>query len=324
MRVIYHPRYNISLFGLERLHPFDSRKYGRAWAVLEKEVGSRLSEYHVEVDRPVSDDELLLVHSKDYLSRLRRSKTIAATLELPMFQFCPAWLLRWRVLLPMRWAVRGSVLAAKEALKTGQAVNLSGGYHHAKPAQGEGFCAFSDIALIVAELRRDALIQDGDHVAYIDLDAHQGNGVCHEFRNDSGVFIFDMYNKDTYPNEDYQARERIDCNVPLSFNYSGSAYLRLLREKLPGFLDSISKSNKARLAIYNAGTDVFIEDRLGGLALSEKDVLNRDLFVLESLAERHIPAVMLLSGGYSRESYRLVATTVLELIKRHSSSASSR
>ncbi len=323
MRVVYHPRYNISLFGLERLHPFDSRKYGRAWAVLQKELGSRLKEHHVAVDRPVSDRELLSVHSADYLSRMRRSKTIAATLEMPMFQFCPAWLLRWRVLQPMRWATRGSVIAAKEALKTGLSANLSGGYHHAKPSHGEGFCAFSDIALIVAELRREGLLQTGDRVAYIDLDAHQGNGVCHEFRDDSAVFIFDMYNKDTYPREDYEARRRIDCNVPLSFDCSAEEYLDLLHHKLPPFLDSVSKTARVRLAIYNAGTDVFARDRLGGLRLSEEDVLSRDLFVFQTLEERAIPAVMLLSGGYSQESYRLVANTLLTLLKRQSSSANS-
>lgn len=323
MRVIYHPRYNISLFGLERLHPFDSRKYGRAWAMLRHKLGSQLAQYHVRVDRQVSDEELLTVHSREYLSSLRSSRAISRTLEMPLFQFAPAWLLRWRVLQPMRWATRGSVLAARAALETGAAVNLSGGYHHAKPTQGEGFCVFSDAALIVRQLRAERMIQETDRIAYIDLDAHQGNGVCHQFRGDRQVFIFDMYNKDIYPTADYEARERIDCNVPLTFNCLGAEYLRLLRGKLPGFLDSISKSAKVKLAIYNAGTDVFAGDKLGGLNLSAEDVLTRDLFVMDELKERRIPAVMLLSGGYSRESYRLVAATVLELINRHSSSASS-
>jgi histone deacetylase 11 len=324
VRVVYHPRYNISLFGLERLHPFDSRKYGRAWAVLQEQLGSGLAKYHVPVDRPVSDEELLMVHSAGYLSRLRSAKVIAQTLEMPLFQFSPAWLLRWRVLTPMRWATRGSVLAARAALETGVAVNLSGGYHHAKPTQGEGFCVFSDAALMVRQLRAEGKFQVTDRIAYIDLDAHQGNGVCHQFCGDREVFIFDMYNKDTYPSEDCEARERIDCKVPLGVNCSGAEYLRLLRDKLPGFLDSISKSATVKLGIYNAGTDVFAGDKLGGLRLSAEDILARDLFVMRELEERRIPVVMLLSGGYSSESYRLVAATVLELINRRSSSANWR
>ena len=315
MRVIYHPRYNIGFFGLERLHPFDSRKYGRAWSLLEKELGSQLLDCHVRVDRPVSDSELLLVHSRAYLDSLRNAKAIATTLEMPAFQMFPAWLLRWRVLQPMRWAVRGSVLAAREALKHGLAVNLSGGYHHAKPDHGEGFCVFSDAALIVRQLKQEGLILEQDRVAYIDLDAHQGNGVCHQFQNDPSVFIFDMYNRDIYPKNDYEARERIDCNLPLPFNCTGAEYRRTLGGKLPGFLDSISRSGPVKLAIYNAGTDVFSEDKLGGMCLSADDILARDLSVITELRKRRIPVVMVLSGGYSGESYRLVAATVSHLIK---------
>ena len=64
------------------------------------------------------------------------------------------------------------------------------------------------------------------------------------------------------------------------------------------------------LGIYNAGTDVYVEDKLGHLKLSAADVLERDLFVIEEFARRKIPLVMLPSGGYSRESYRLLAVTV--------------
>jgi histone deacetylase 11 len=324
VRVVYHRRYNIGFFGLERLHPFDSRKYGRAWALLREQLGSDLLRCHIQVDRPVSDQELLSVHSQEYLSKLKSSRVIATTLEMPPFGLFPGWLLRWRVLQPMRWATRGSVLAAKAALETGLSVNLSGGYHHAKPSSGEGFCVFSDAALIVRQVRAEGLMQKSEKVAYIDLDAHQGNGVCHQFRDDSDVFIFDMYNRDIYPREDFEARHRIDCNVPLSFNSTGSEYLRLLRSRLSPFLDSVSKSGTVKLAIYNAGTDVFSGDKLGGLCLSEEDVLTRDLFVIRELWERRVPTVMLLSGGYSRQSYRLVAMTVLELIRRHSSSANWR
>lgn len=290
----------------------------------QETIGPGLSEYHVTVDRPVSDEELLLVHSREYLSRLKSSRVIATALEMPPFQFCPAWLLRWRVLQPMRWATRGSVFAARAALETGLAVNLSGGYHHAKPAQGEGFRVFSDAALIVRQLRAEGVIRTGERILYVDLDAHQGNGFCHQFQDDSNVFIFDMYNRDIYPRDDFRARERIDCNIPLPFNITGGEYLRSLKNRLPGFLDSFSKSGQVRLGIYNAGTDVFAGDKLGGMCLSADDVLARDLFVMREFWERGIPVVMLLSGGYSSESYRLVAATVLELIKRHSSSANLR
>lgn len=314
LRIVYSGHYDISFFGIERLHPFDSRKYGRAWNLLRMQFGQALAKHHVSVDRPVSDEELSLVHTPEYLRSLRSSRNVAKALEIPLLRFLPGWLLAWRVLRPMRWAVRGSVIAAKAALKSGAAVNLSGGYHHAKPDRGEGFCVFSDIALIVHQLRREKLLQPDDAVLYVDLDAHQGNGVCHQFMSDQQFFILDMYNQDIYPRHDFQARERIDSSVPLPFNFPGDRYLATLRQHLPRSLDSLAKTNP-RLAIYNAGTDVFDGDKLGGLCLSAEDILNRDLFVIHQFLRRRIPFVMLLSGGYSQYSYRLVANTVARLLQ---------
>jgi histone deacetylase 11 len=312
--IVYSDRYNISFFGLERLHPFDSRKYGRAWAELQRAVGKDLRSRHIAVDRAATDEELLLAHSADYLKQLNRSSTLAAALELPPLYLAPAWLIHWRVVKPMRWAVRGSILAARAALEHGWAVNLSGGYHHAKPEGGEGFCLFSDIAILVRQLRAEGLICSPGRIAYVDLDAHQGNGVCHEFMTDREVFLFDMYNGDIYPSGDVKARRRIDCDLPLPHGCRGGEYLRMLRKQLPGFLDSVSRSGGIALGIYNAGTDVFAGDPLGSLSLSAAEILERDLFVMNEFRSRGIPVVMLPSGGYTAESFRLIAATVLELL----------
>jgi histone deacetylase 11 len=320
VRVVYSDHYNITFFGIEKFHPFDSRKYGRAWELLQSALGPRLARCHVPVDRVVSDEELLLVHTPEYLARLSSSTEIASALEMPLFRAFPASLLRERVLVPMRWAVRGSVVAAKMALETGRAVNLSGGYHHAKPDCGEGFCLFADAALIVRQLRTEGLLRDSDDVLYIDLDAHQGNGVCHQFLNDRKVRIFDMYNGEIYPSQDLESRGRIDWNVSLPSNYTGTQYLQTLREKLPSFIAEMERAGVPRLAIYNAGTDPFVKDPLGGLGLSAEDILARDLFVFEQLQARAIPTVMLLSGGYSAESYRLVAATVRYLVEKSAES----
>jgi histone deacetylase 11 len=314
--VVYNRRYDIGFFGLERLHPFDSRKYGRAWSELNRVFGRNLRHHHLTVDRAVSDKELLLAHSPQYLARMRGSKDIVAALEVPALRRVPAWLLRWAVLRPMRWAVRGTVLAARSALNCGVAINLSGGYHHAKMNAGEGFCIFSDIAVAVRMLRIEGLIRAGQRVAYVDLDAHQGNGVCHQFLDDRDVFIFDMYNLAIYPRYDVEARERIDCNLGLPAGCRGDEYLGVLRKHLPGFLDSISRSGEVALGIYNAGTDVIRDDPLGGMALTADEILMRDLVAIGEFQSRGIPVVMLASGGYTRDSYRLIAASVCEILLR--------
>lgn len=317
VHLVYNRRYNISFFGLERMHPFDSQKYGRAWKELTVEFGRRLRKITRSPGRAIRRDELLLIHTSDYLDRLRDAKYLAGALEMPILARLPPWLIDWRVLRPMRWATMGTVVAAREALRSGFVVNLAGGYHHAKPAEGEGFCIYADVAIAVALLRRERLLAEDARVAYVDLDAHQGNGVCHCFQDDRRFFTFDMYNSQIYPAYDRPARERIDCDLPLSNGCTRVEYLRTLKTRLPPFLDSVTRSSPVGLAIYNAGTDVFKGDMLGGLRLSFDDVLERDAFVVEELRRRGLPVLMLLSGGYSRDSYRLVAGSLKRLLTVH-------
>jgi histone deacetylase 11 len=218
----------------------------------------------------------------------------------------------------MRWATAGTILAAREALTHRLVVNLSGGYHHAKPDRGEGFSIYADVAIAVAMLRREGLLGEEDRVVHVDCDAHQGNGVCHCFLRDSRAFLFDMYNQAIYPASDDVAKRRIDHPVPLAQRTRDADYLAALRSELPKFLDGVSGRGGAavQLAFYNAGTDIFIDDELGGLDVSAAGVLTRDQFVIQQLAERGIPTVMLLSGGYSRRSFQLVAETVQWSLER--------
>ena len=312
-RIVYAHQYNIGFYGLENLHPFDSKKYGRIWKSLKRHYGrTRLKGMHVRPERPVTRDELRLVHSKDYLDQLRESNYVALALELPPLTRAPNWLIEWHILRPMRWATAGTIIAARECLDHGFAVNLSGGYHHAKPERGEGFCIYADAAIAVAQLRRERRLTEDDRVLYIDTDAHQGNGVCHAFRDDTRMFIFDIYNADIYPNFDTEAIARIDCDVPLNHGTRDDVYLEELRRQLTGFVESLADG--AALAIYNAGTDIFENDPLGGLPISASAILERDLFVIEQLRHWNVPTVMLLSGGYTKQSHELVTRSLISII----------
>jgi histone deacetylase 11 len=201
--VVYSPHYDITFFGVERLHPFDSRKYVRAWAVLRERFGKALRASHLRPAGPVNDADLRTVHTDLYLdTRLRSPAYLARALEVPQVARAPRWLIDWRVLRPMRWATAGTILAAREALRSGGVVmNLSGGYHHAGSDRGEGFCLYADVGVAVAVLRHDGLLAADDRVLYVDLDAHQGNGVARVFAHDPKVFLFDLYNRDIYPHD---------------------------------------------------------------------------------------------------------------------------
>lgn len=204
----------------------------------------------------------------------------------------------------------GTILAAREALQCGLAVNLSGGYHHARPDGGEGFSVYADVALAVADLRATGALKDDDRIACVDCDAHQGNGVCRCFTHDSRVFIYDQFNSEIFPWRDAKARRRVDCLVPLYTNCHGADYLDALRKKLPPFLDAFARSGRIGLAVFNAGTDIVAGDPLGRMNVSEANVLERDQFVIDQLTQRAIATVVLPSGGYTRESFRLIANMV--------------
>jgi Histone deacetylase domain len=143
--LIYHHRYNITAFGLERLHPFDGCKYRRIHETLVSRGLRRAREF--VRPRPVSRADLLAVHTTEYLQSLRDPEALARILEVPAVSRLPAWAIDWRILQPMRFATGGTILACRLALEHGISINLGGGYHHAAAGWGGGFCVYSDAAL---------------------------------------------------------------------------------------------------------------------------------------------------------------------------------
>jgi histone deacetylase 11 len=314
-RIIYTPRYTIHALGLDRLHPFDVRKHSRAFRLLREQIGAaELSKRWSRPARPAMRDDLLAVHTPGYLDTLRHASTIAGIVEVPQAAYLPAAILDRCLLRPMRWATAGTLLACREALAHGCAINLSGGYHHASADRGEGFCFYDDTAIAIRALRASGELPTPARIIYIDLDAHQGNGVARDLMDDRSAFILDMYNADIYPN-DHEARRRIDCNLPLRMGTKGTKYLATLEHELPRFLDAVHDPAIPTLAIYNAGTDPYEHDALGGLRLSYEDILARDRLVLTELTRRTIPWATLPSGGYSPDSYRMIAATAAWAIR---------
>lgn len=98
----------------------------------------------------------------------------------------------------------------------------------------------------------------------------------------------------------------------MSSGLTGDEYLGILREALPVALDEASPD----LLIYNAGSDPFIGDRLAGFRLSSRELAERDLMVATLARERGIAIAMLLSGGYSAESWRIHADGVEGILTR--------
>lgn len=175
--IVYHPRYNITAFGLERRHPFDDRKYRRIYEALVARGLRRPGDF--TRPRRVSHRTLLRFHTPEYLDSLGRTETLARILEAPIVRRLPGWVVDWRGLRPLRYAVGGTLLACRESLARGVAINLGGGFHHAASGWGGGFCVYADAPLAARVLHDEGKV---GKVLVVDLDAHQGNGTAAAFR----------------------------------------------------------------------------------------------------------------------------------------------
>lgn len=301
--VVYSEAYNVEFFGLEKLHPFDSTKYRH---IAEGLAAARAATAGEMIEGAEPDAELLqLAESPAYLAGLQSSWTMARIMELPFLRFFPDHLTRNLVLRPMLYQMGGSLLAAKAALKTGWAVNLGGGFHHASYNDGQGFCPLADISLIVKELRRE---KQARKIMIIDLDAHQGNGYETDFKGDNDVYILDAYNEDVYPHDE-AAKAAIALQIALPAFTGDAVYFRALKAALPKAFAAF----KPDLVIYNAGTDLLSGDPLGALDISPEGVLRRDEMVTAAARDYKVPLVMLLSGGYQKSNAGIITRSLLNL-----------
>jgi histone deacetylase 11 len=301
--LVYSPGYNITAFGLERLHPFDSLKYRRIhdWLVRQ---GLRKPADFVR-PRPVSRADLLRVHTAEYLRTLRDRRVLAGILEVPPVRYLPAWMTDWRVLRPMRRAAGGTVLACRLAAERGLAINLGGGYHHASGSRGGGFSVYADGPLGLHFLREGGRFRT---VLVVDTDAHQGDGTADAVRQWAGVFVLDFYQDPLFP----FPKVVEDMPVPLPPWTQGAAYLDWLRAKLPLALDRY----RPEFVLYNAGSDVLRDDPLTHLELTPAEMAERDLYVVTEVRERGVPLAILLSGGYGPASWRAHAESIEGILTR--------
>ena len=303
--IIFSPRYDIRVLGIEKLHPFDSEKYGKVHRHLVEQVG--IDEGAFYLPEPVTDEELLKVHTSSYLESLSKSANIALIAEVMIAALVPNAILQKHLLEPIRYGTGGTILGCALAREQGWAINLSGGYHHAKADSGGGFCFFADVPLAVAKMRET---RPRGKVLIVDLDAHQGNGNASIFRDDPRVDIFDVFNRSIYPG-DYEAARHVRYNHPVGMFIGDKEYLGLLERELPPAVDE----SAPELIFYNAGTDVLAGDPLGGMSITVGGILRRDGFVFRTALDRKIPIVMLLSGGYTRKSAGVIGRSIKNLLK---------
>jgi len=319
---IYNKNHNISFGGLEKFHSFNPCKYRDIANNLVKE--SSLQNTSFIGATPVTKNQLALAHSADYLKSLNRSRIVSQICEFPPMAFVPNGIVQKFVLNPMYHQVGSTIAAGYMALKYGFAINLGGGMHHStatigpnssihtESVEGGGWCVFADVPLAIKSLQNDKLIKTA---MIIDLDAHQGNGNSRSkltgFFAPGSVYIIDFFNSHAYPG-DRLAMKGIDLPYGLKPSCTTSEYLQYVKEALvKGFRDF-----KPDIVFYNAGTDILSGDPLGHMNISADGIVKRDELVWEACIKKNIPIVQVLSGGYAKQSARLVSDCILNLLKK--------
>ncbi len=278
-RLIYHEGYNLDLGG----HVFPAQKY-RSLRHRLLRTGFAVEEDFME-PQPASDEDILLVHSRGWVNKLRNGALTPRDLlrlEIPYSQ---------RMVEAFWLAAGGTILAARLALSGGMAFHVGGGFHHAFPNHGEGFCAINDIAVAIRRVQRDGLLR---RAMVVDCDVHHGNGTAAVFAGDASVFTLSIHQLHNYPS--FKPLSGLDIHLP--DGTTDQEYLNRLRNGLAAALSMF----RPDLMLYVAGADPFYQDRLGGLALSFDGLRARDRLVLESAHSRRIPVAIVLAGGYAKNN----------------------
>ncbi len=299
-KVFYSERYNVDI----GLHVFPTLKYNLIKEKLmeNKEIREKL--LFVEA-KPASLEELLLVHTKEYLDKLMEgmlSQKEIYKLELPYSK----GLVEASIL-----CCGGTIACSQAALEEKVGIHLGGGFHHAFPDHGEGFCVLNDVAVAVKKLKRDKKVS---RVLLIDCDLHQGNGNAFIFSKDKDVFTFSIHQENNYP----FFKPKSDLDIGLRDGTADKEYLAQLEKNIPRIIDEF----KPQLIIYLAGADPYKDDQIGGLSLTIEGLKKRDEFVYSQALNRGISLSVVLAGGYARrfeDTVKIHSASIISAIKQYSS-----
>jgi len=271
-------------------HVFPVKKYR---LVYEKLLSLGVKKENFVVPQPAGDEALLLVHSPRYLKKLTTgglSHAEIQTLELP---YSPE-LVKFA-----RLYVGGTIAASEQAVKDGLAVHIGGGFHHAFPDHGEGFCILNDVAVALEKQRVEGKIKKA---MVVDCDLHQGNGTASIFAKKDYAFTFSIHQMDIYPAD----KPSSSLDVGLWAGDGDDKYLASLRAHFPRLYGKF----KPDLVFYLAGADPLEGDQLGGLMVTKNGLMERDQIIIEGARRLGIPLVVLFAGGYARDVEDSVAVHI--------------
>ena len=266
--------------------------------------------------RLASHEELRLFHDQDYLDLVKGAdKTGTGFLDngdTPAFRGC----------YQASALATGASLRAVELVMSGevtQAMNISGGLHHAHPGRASGFCIFNDPAVSIAYLKKK---YGTKRILYLDVDAHQGDGVMYGFYSDGGVLDIDFHEDGhhLFPGTGFTHEigegtgAGYKINVPLPPFTDDEPYLSSFREIVP---NAVRKYNPEML-LLQCGADAHANDLLAHLQLTTRSYVEV-VKVVRELAQEVAGGRLVVfgGGGYNianvARTWTLVAASLIDL-----------
>jgi acetoin utilization protein AcuC len=303
----------LSKYGFGRLHPWNNERIYDFWSKFQQMGLDRSPACLIEEPELALEDSILSFHDKDYVNLVKKvgenGNGYLDTGDTPAF----------RGIFDASSYVVGSTLKALDVVirkKNGieHAFNPIGGLHHSKRTTAAGFCVFNDIGIAILEARKKYGIKK---IAYIDIDAHHGDGVFYEFEDDPLLYIADIHEdgKFLYPGtgSEWETGKGdavgTKLNISLYPNSTDQDFIASFK-RVEDFVDNIAKPE---LIILQSGADSLKHDPLTHLNLthnSHKYVARK----LHSLAHKHSNGriVALGGGGYNKINIGDAWTSVIK------------
>jgi acetoin utilization deacetylase AcuC-like enzyme len=274
-KLLSHPGFTVDLGP----HVFPAQKYR---LVRERLLEAGIADHtDVVTARAASDEDVLRVHAADYVRKIKSGDLSAQerlALEVPWSPGLVAGV----------WLAAGAAIeAGRLARQDGCAMVLGGGFHHAFPDHGEGFCLVHDVGVATAALRAAGEVR---RIAVVDLDVHQGNGTAVVFARDPEAFTVSLHQENNYP----AVKPPSSVDVGLADGTRDEEYLAALEGPLARAL-----AFGPDLLWYLAGADPYAHDLLGGLALTRDGLRERDRRVFAAARAAGVPVAVTLAGGYA-------------------------
>jgi acetoin utilization protein AcuC len=300
----------LARYGFGQGHPFGPDRLAAFWKHAQ---GAGLGE-RVRRCAPVSAgrDSLERFHTREYVDRvIRQSETGAGYLDLGDTPAFPG-------VYEAACYVVGSVLDAVKRLLAGEcrhALVPIAGLHHARRDSAAGFCVFNDCGIAIETLRQVYGLQ---RIAYVDIDAHHGDGVFYAFENDPELMIADLHEdgRFLYPGTGSAeetgrgAAQGTKLNIPMPPEAGDDAF----REAW-GRVESLVEQFRPEFILFQCGADSIAGDPITHLAYTP--AAHRHAAAgLCRLAERHCSGRLLAmgGGGYNRQNLALAWSAVLETL----------